>query len=278
MSFPPRDPMTPPPDRPQEIHGNRISWTGPDVAAGIAWFIGIFIGGQIVVAIIAIANGSAESNTTYTAAFIVGAIVEVAIGGVAYAMTAGKYGGGLRRLGMRMPDGRTFAWALAAFVGALVVAYLYGAIIEVFGIDQLKSDCAEQIPAGVRHTRWLLALAALVVVAFAPLFEEMFFRGFVFTGIARVWGLAAAIVASALLFSAAHLDYKSFIPIAGVGMVFAYAYWRSGTIFTTMMAHCAFNSVSIAFIAGGACDSIAGRPASLLLVHWLAALSVGLWP
>jgi membrane protease YdiL (CAAX protease family) len=266
-----------PPDRPSEIHGNRIDWSGPDVAVGIAWFIGIFILGQIVVAIVAVANGSADSNTTYAAAFIVGAIVEVAIGGVAIAMTAGKYGGGLRRLGVRMPDGKTFAWALAAFAGALVVAYVYGAIVDVFGIDQLKSDCAEQIPEGVRHTRWLLALAALVVIAFAPVFEELFFRGFVFPGLARAWGLALAIAVSGLLFSAAHLDYKSFIPIAGVGMVFAYAYWRSGTIFTTMLAHCAFNSTSIAFIAGGACDSVAGRPAALVLVHWLATLPLGRW-
>lgn len=276
MSFP-AQPVNPP-DRPQQIDGNRIDWTGRDVVAGIAWFIGIFVAGQIVVAIVAVANGSAESNPTYAAAFIVGAIVEAAIGGVAYAMTAGKYGGGLRRLGVRMPEGRTFAWALAAFAGALIVAYTYGAIVEIFHIDQLKSSCAEQIPAGVRHTRWLLALASLVVIGFAPVFEELFFRGFVFPGLARAWGLAVAIVLSGLLFSAAHLDYKSFIPIAGVGMVFAYAYWRSGTIFTTMLAHCAFNSTSIAFIAGGSCDSIAGRPDVVALAHWLATLPLGRWP
>ena len=274
----PAQPVTPRPDRPQDIDGNRIDWTGRDVVTGIAWFIGLFVAGQIVVVIVAVANGSAKSNTTYAAAFIIGAIVEAGIGGVAIAMTAGRYGGGLRRVGVRMPSGKTFAWALAAFAGALVVAYTYGAIVEIFHIDQLKSDCAEQIPAGVRHTRWLLALAAVVVIAFAPVFEEMFFRGFVFPGLARAWGLAAAIAVSGLLFSAAHLDYKSFIPIAGVGMVFAYAYWRSGTIFTTMLAHCAFNSTSIAFIAAGSCDSIAGRPAALVLVHWLATLPAGRWP
>ena len=276
MSFPAQPVNSP--DRPQQIDGNRIDWTGRDVVAGIAWFIGIFVAGQIIVAIIAVANGSATSNPTYAAAFIVGAIVEAAIGVVAFAMTAGKYGGGLRRLGIRMPDGRTFAWALAAFAGALIVAYTYGAIVAIFHIDQLKSDCAEQIPAGVRHTRWLLALASLVVIAFAPVFEELFFRGFVFPGLARAWGLAVAIVLSGLLFSAAHLDYKSFVPIAGVGMVFAYAYWRSGTIFTTMLAHCAFNATSIAVIASGACEKHPARPDVVALAHWVATLPLGRWP
>ena len=66
-------------------------------------------------------------------------------------------------------------------------------------------------------------------MAFAPPCEELFFRGFLFPGLARRWGVAAAIVVSGILFSGAHLLPKSFIPIAGVGMVFGviqYVYGR----------------------------------------------------
>ncbi|HEY7802704.1 MAG TPA: type II CAAX endopeptidase family protein [Dehalococcoidia bacterium] len=265
------------PPAPPEFDSERVPWTGRDVVAGIAWLIGIFIAEEIIVGIAAVANGSATSNTTYAAAFIVGAIAEVGFGAVAIAMTAGKYGGGLRRLGVRPITGTTMMWAGFAFVGGLVISFAYGAIIQAFHIEQLQSQCAEQIPDGVRHTRWLLALASVVVIACAPVFEELFFRGFVFPGLARVWGVVAAIIVSALLFSGAHLDYKSFIPIAGVGMVFAFTYWRSGNIFSTMFAHCAFNSTSIAFIAGGSCDSIAGRPAALFVAHLLATLPPVHW-
>ena len=132
-------------------------------------------------------------------------------------------------------------------------------------------DDDQSISAGVRRVRdhrELLALASIVVVAFAPPCEELFFRGFLFPGLARRWGIAAGIVASGLLFSSAHLLPKSFIPIAGVGMVFAFTYWRSGNILSTMLAHLSFNSLSIAFIAGGSCDTSSVGMIHPALVHW----------
>ena len=272
MAYPAPSPASPP-GRFSDLRSLDVPWSGRDVFTAIIWFIAIFIAGQIAVVIVAIADGSTTSAGTYAAAFVLGAAVEVGIGIVAYALSAGRYGGGLRRLGVRPPNNTTFLWAAAAFAGALAISIIYGVFIQVFHLDQLESSCAEQIPSGVRSTRWLLALASLVVISFAPVFEELFFRGFVFPGLAKAWGVGLAIVVSALLFSSAHLDYKSFIPIAGVGMVFAFSYWRSGNIFSTMTAHCAFNSTSIAFIAGVSCDSIAGHPALFYLADFSLSLS-----
>ena len=52
------------------------------------------------------------------------------------------------------------------------------------------------MPKEVRDTRALLALASLTVIAFAPVCEEIFFRGFLFPGLSKRWGLVAGIVAS----------------------------------------------------------------------------------
>jgi hypothetical protein len=244
------------------VAGQRIDWTLKDVLFGVLWFIGLFFTGQVLV-LPFLAFGD-TSGQFYTAVFIVGAIVEMLIGAIAAAFTFRKYGGRWERLGVRPIRRSTLLWALAAFGGAFAVSSAYGVVIEVFGLDFLRTTCAEQIPEGVRHERALLALASLTVIAFAPVFEELFFRGFVFPGLARGWGLVLAIVVSGLLFGGAHLSYKSFVPIASVGMVFAFTYNRSGNIFSTMLAHCAFNSLSIAFIAGGSCDSVAG----FTPVHW----------
>ena len=128
---------------------------------------------------------------------------------------------------------------------------MYGVIVEVFGLDFLKTDCAEQIPKEVRDERVLLALASLVVIAFAPVCEELFFRGFMFTGLARLWGLVPGLSSSALLFSLAHVSYKSFVPIArrrhGVRVhVLAEPATSSRRCWRTV----AFNSLSIALHRG----------------------------
>ncbi len=268
----------PAPGRPPSavVGGHRIDWTGRDVLSGVVWFVAIFVGGQIFVLPVAIAAGSG-STATYAAAFVIGAIVEVLIGVVAANYTFRRYGGGIDRLGWRPISGSALAWALAAYAGAMAVSFAYGALIQVTHADFLKSTCAQQIPETVRSTRWLLAMASLVVVAFAPVFEETFFRGFVFPGLARIWGVAIAVVVSELLFSSAHLDYKSFVPIAGVGMVFAVTYWRSGNLVSTVLAHFAFNSTSIAAIAAGSCDSQTTQQALIALAHNLSTLPAGHW-
>ena len=231
-----------------------VPWTPRDVLFGAFWFVGLFVGAQVAILPLAYIFG-AKSGQFFTAAFVSGAMVEVGIALVAAHFTLRRYGGGLERLGIARPDRSAIFWALVAFAGALIVSLAYGGLVEVFDIGWLKSGCAEQIPKEVRDTRALLALASLTVIAFAPVCEEIFFRGFLFPGLSKRWGLVAGIVASGLIFASAHLLYKSFVPIAGVGMVFAYSYYRSKNLVTPILAHIAFNSVSIAVIAGGSCDS-----------------------
>ena len=110
-----------------------------------------------------------------------------------------------------------------------------------------------------------LAFASLAVIGFAPWAEEIFFRGFLFPGFSRAWGVAAGIIVSGLLFGAVHFLYQSFVPIAAVGLVFAFTYSRSRNLLSTMIAHVAFNSLSIALIAGGSCDS---STSSVILGWW----------
>lgn len=246
----------PPPSRPDapEIAGRRIDWGPRDVLFGIFWFVGVLVAAQVIILPLAVIYG-AESSALYGAAFVSAAAAEIGFAVIAAAFTFRRYGGGLERLGVGPITRSTLLWAAAAFFAALLASGVYAAVINVLGLDFLKSDCAEQIPKAVRDQRLLLTLAAIDVIAFAPICEELFFRAFVFPGLAARWGPAAGIIASGLLFASAHLLYKSFIPIAAVGMILPFAYFRSRNIASAMIAHFAFNSVSIAAIAAGQCDS-----------------------
>lgn len=91
----------------------------------------------------------------------------------------------------------------------------------------------------------------------APLGEEIFFRGFVFAGLLRPLGLRAAMVLSGLLFGAFHvtgLDTLGLVvPFGVVGMLFAWVYYRTGSLWPTIATHLLFNLVSFVLLA-----SIAG--------------------
>lgn len=260
----------PSPDSPL-IAGRRIDWTGRDVLFGMLWFAALFVGSQLLTIPLLLIYGD-SSSPFFASAFILGAAAEVGFVMIAANFTFRRYGGSWARLGFGRITRSTLLWAGAAFVAAFLFSLAYGVIIDQLGLDFLKSKCAEQIPKEVRDRRALLALASFDVIAFAPFCEELFFRGFVFTGLSRRWGLITGIIASGVIFGGVHLLYKSFVPIAGVGIVFAFTYSRSRNIVSTMLAHVAFNSISIAAIAAGGCDD-SSASGSLPFVHALGAIT-----
>ena len=247
-----------PPDAP-EIAGRRIDWTGRDVLFGILWFIGSFA----VLPISVIAPLALFYDTHDFVFQIVEILIAVPlyalIVSVAVAKTFKRYGGGWERLGVSRPRLAHIWWALGALVGALTVSLVYGSFVQYFDIGFLSQDCGDQIPREFRDNATLLALAALAAVLFAPIAEELFFRGFVFTGIARSFGIPAGIVGSGFLFGAAHLVgnpvlYKSLIQFWAIGMIFAFAYWKSQNILATIAAHFTFNLLGIILIASTTCQ------------------------
>jgi membrane protease YdiL (CAAX protease family) len=103
----------------------------------------------------------------------------------------------------------------------------------------------------------LLPLPVLILAfTFAPLGEEMFFRGFLFRKIsewlgARLKGAlpwAAGAILSSLLFSLMHTGYGSVAELAvtfSVGLVLCIGVKKTGSLVPAVLAHAAFNFVSI---------------------------------
>lgn len=248
-------PLPPSPTPSNEISGRRIDWTPRDVVIGVLLLIAALWLPQIPLVPLGLAFGT-KARAFLIPGMAVTALTYVFVAAIAARMTFLKYGGSWERLGVRRLDGRTFLWAGFAIVGALVVSYAYGALTQY--VTVLKQGCADQVPDYIRNDALILAMASAAAVLLAPAAEELFFRGFTFPALARAWGVPAGIVASGLLFGTAHLLgnpllWKSLIQFALIGMVFSFAYWKSGSIFSSMMAHFTFNLLGVITLAATTC-------------------------
>jgi uncharacterized protein len=140
-------------------------------------------------------------------------------------------------------------WRPAVFV---VAAYLmvgaYVVIVEALGIDALVPQST--VPSAVTRDGVTMALAAIVAAVAAPLAEETFFRGLVFTGLLR-WGFWPAAAVSAALFTLAHLDVGSMIPFFIIGLALAWLYWSRASLWESVAFHAMFNSVSLILLYAG---------------------------
>lgn len=82
----------------------------------------------------------------------------------------------------------------------------------------------------------------LSVSVFAPLFEEWLCRGLVLRGLLQRMKPGWAMAISSLFFALIHLNPWQALPAFVLGMLFAYVYYRTGSLKLTMLMHCTNNT------------------------------------
>ncbi len=90
-----------------------------------------------------------------------------------------------------------------------------------------------------------VVLLFVIVVIGAPIAEELFFRGLVMRSVERHFGVPAAIGISAVAFGATHFEGIQTPALIAFGLVLGWLVYRTGRLGTSIVAHMAFNAVSI---------------------------------
>ncbi len=160
-------------------------------------------------------------------------------------VTIARKTAGLRELGFRAPSrgwARMVGFVVIAYFAAIGLVNIYGIAINLFGLDQLEP--AQQLPDDFYDHDIVVILTGIAIIFIAPVAEEVFFRGFIFGGLRRYLNLPIAGLISGTLFAMAHGDPGLVVPFAGVGLVLAFLYERTGSLYASIGVHFVFNSVS----------------------------------
>jgi membrane protease YdiL (CAAX protease family) len=150
-----------------------------------------------------------------------------------------KYGVGWDTLGFRRFD----AGALGVGCGLMLISLLFNAVYSAFlAVFGLRAQ-VDLVPIFAElSSPWWLLLAGIVV---APVVEELFFRGFVYAGLAERYSWRKAAVISSALFALIHLQLTAIVPIFILGYIFAYLYRRSGSIWPAVLMHVSTNALGL---------------------------------
>ena len=128
-------------------------------------------------------------------------------------------------------------WMLVAYAG--VVAY--SEIVRSAGLDVLVPD--QPPPRAALRDGLTMALFGFLAVVAAPFGEEFLFRGLVFGGLAR-WGFWPGAVGLGFRFALPPIAPGTFIPFTGIGILFAWLFWRSRSLWPSIVCHACFNGLS----------------------------------
>jgi membrane protease YdiL (CAAX protease family) len=150
------------------------------------------------------------------------------------------------RLGLRHDQFSRIWRPMVAWPAAYIGIAIYAQLISLVGIGWLNPQST--VPTGVARDNVAFAMAGALAMVAAPLSEEFFFRGFVFSGLVR-WGFVPAAAISALLFTLAHFDPGSIIPFFVIGLMMAGLFYSRGSLWDSIIFHALFNSTSFLFLA-----------------------------
>jgi uncharacterized protein len=175
------------------------------------------------------------------------ALLAVTLVGIAFAVAAGR-GGGIaspRALGLRRPLRSPIGMAAAAYLGYVVIALVYSALVH-----PNQEDVTREL--GFGHGAFGAIAAGMLIVVAAPFAEEVFFRGFIFGGLRRRLSFPVAALFSAVIFGLFHFTGPGSIAVvpqlAFFGFALAWLYEETGSIYPPMAVHAVNNALAFAIL------------------------------
>jgi len=150
-----------------------------------------------------------------------------------------------RRINWRALGFGNFNWGMLAIGCGLLIAsygiiYIHNLILTLLGIDTQGVEISGLFKR-IDNPVWFFLTGAVI----APFVEETFFRGFLFQGFRAKYGWISGMLLSAGIFAIAHLDLVALIPTFILGILLAYLYHRTNSIWPGVIVHMLVNSSSL---------------------------------
>ena len=169
--------------------------------------------------------------------------------------TIGKYKTSFENLGFVKPSWvQDFKLAIITWIMSILIVGVWTSLLIKFrsnGIIEklIPPDSARELFNATGENVFVMLI---IVSVLAPISEELFFRGFMFSGLIKLFrGEKKAIIASIIsstVFAVSHVDVGAYFVTFVLGMSFTFLYWRTKTIWVPIFAHSLHNTIALLLV------------------------------
>ena len=211
-----------------------VPWSLRDAS----WGIGVV---AVVLALsFVVAQAVDMSGNVLLAIALVGGGLEVALLIVAWWLGPRRHGGSWASLGLARTFNGGASLALRVLLASVGFSILYAFAVWVLGLDTMRPT---ELPVELLDTFSQRIVLFGLVVVMAPIAEEVFFRGFLLPAFSARWGFLWGAVGVSALFGVVH-GAGSLIPTFVSGMLLAWLYRRTRSLWNCWLAHSAQNALA----------------------------------
>lgn len=165
-----------------------------------------------------------------------------------------KNGGTLADIGFRIPDGKWFREMRMGWGAYLAVLPIFGAVLLLLlGITELlhyEPPPHPLVPIFLEeggHSQGIIIYSLVLAAVVGPVFEEIFFRGFLYPVLKTRFGTLAAMTITSSFFAFIHDSTFAFWPIFVLGMALNYVYEKRGSLAANITLHITHNLVFLSY-------------------------------
>ncbi|MCM8775573.1 MAG: CPBP family intramembrane metalloprotease [Candidatus Omnitrophica bacterium] len=163
-------------------------------------------------------------------------------------------GGHWRDLGLWVPKGKAIREVVIGLGGYLAILPVFLSILiflayvaGLFSYEPPPHPLVTVFLEEERRAPFLIFYSIFLAGILAPVFEEIFFRGFCYTLFKKQWGMMWGMVLSSALFAFIHQNTFAFWPIFILGMGMAYLYEKRRTLLPAIVLHVSHNLIFIGY-------------------------------
>ncbi|MBT2600070.1 MULTISPECIES: type II CAAX endopeptidase family protein [unclassified Oceanobacillus] len=140
--------------------------------------------------------------------------------------------------------GPIIGWTLVLINGSILLIYFMELVLDT-GTDNSKTDSLQ-----TRLTTMNIVIAFVSAAIISPIYEEIFYRGFLYRWIRTKYGLLAGMLISSFIFMLVHIPTFNSLPYTFLsGLIFAWTYEKTQSIYPAMIIHALFNGLAILLTA-----------------------------
>jgi membrane protease YdiL (CAAX protease family) len=183
-----------------------------------------------------------EQTTVFFWINTTGQITVFALGSLMVTRLAAEPGARRRflRLQINSDTHKYILWAIVLTVAAYPIVIFLGwlnAFLPVPGWMAEMQQSMDEMIAKLLGSENILWMGLFHIGLVPSICEEIMYRGYVQRSLEKSWGIWTAIIVSGLIFGAYHLQITRILPLAALGMLFAYITYVSNSLIPAMVAH-----------------------------------------
>lgn len=126
---------------------------------------------------------------------------------------------------------------------------LFAVIVEWMG-DTVDNHKTASLMENMSFFTIVIAFISAAIIS--PIYEEIFYRGFIYRWLRTRLGVTEAVVLSSLIFTAAHIPTFNVMPVNFFGgVLFALAYEKTNSVVPSMIIHGLSNGIMVLLASAG---------------------------